>query len=46
MPVGSPEKDPLQGRTALIKSEVRLQWLTIFWMVDLSDNPVFVEPTK
>jgi divalent metal cation (Fe/Co/Zn/Cd) transporter len=33
VPVGSPEKDPLQGRTALIRGAVRLQWFTIFWMV-------------
>ncbi len=33
MPVGSPEKDPVQGRAALIKRAVRLQWFTIFWMV-------------
>ena len=33
MPVSSSEKDPLQGRTALIKKAVRLQWFTIFWMV-------------
>jgi divalent metal cation (Fe/Co/Zn/Cd) transporter len=28
-----PEKDPLDGRTALIKRAVRLQWFTIVWMV-------------
>jgi hypothetical protein len=33
MPVGSPEKDPVQCRAALIKRAVRLQWFTIFSMV-------------
>lgn len=33
MPLGSPGKNPLNGRIALIKSAVRLQWFTIVWMV-------------
>ncbi len=27
------KKNPLHGRTALIRRAVRLQWFTIFWMV-------------